>query len=265
MPASEITVLIVVSCSVLMLLAVFIVSFIWVFNERQKSFLREKESLAIRYQQEILQAQLEIQHQTLQYFSGEIHDNVGQLLSVARVYLNMLETEATGFSRQIGETNEVIASAISELRALSKSLDGDFVKDFGLIESLAHELQRVRRTGQYETRLDISGTPCRLEPQRELVVFRVIQELINNAIKHADARRISVYADFADSGPLAIVVSDDGKGFEYAPREHNTLKESGAGLRSIRRRMELIGGTCSFESGAEKGTKATITLPMDNR
>ncbi len=246
---------------VFLALAVFIISFFFIFQRRQLQNRQEKAALHAQYQQEILQSQLEIQNQTLQHISGELHDNIGQLLSVARLQLNMLEDEETATPAQIREVNDVIDKTIHELRALSKSLDGDFVKDFGLMESLSHELQRIRATSKYQTEIITEGEPYRLEGQKEIVLFRVVQEILNNTLKHAAAKHITVTLHYEPT-QFTLTVQDDGKGFDIGKVKSREMTESGAGLRNIKRRTELIGGNCHLESTLGIGTKIRLQLPV---
>ncbi|NBB18559.1 sensor histidine kinase [Runella sp. CRIBMP] len=251
----------VVATFTFLLLATFIIFFFILFQRRQLQNRQEKAALHAQYQQEILQSQLEIQNQTLQHISGELHDNIGQLLSVARLQLNMLEDEETATPTQIREVNDVIDKTIHELRALSKSLDGDFVKDFGLMESLSHELQRIRATSKYQTEIITEGEPYRLEGQKEIVLFRVVQEILNNTLKHAAAKNINVTLHYEPT-QFTLTVQDDGKGFDIGKVMGREMTESGAGLRNIKRRTELIGGNCHLESTLGIGTKIRLQLPV---
>jgi len=256
---NEVVVIVLAGTFLMLLLIVFIISFFFLHQRRQLQNLQEKANLHAQYQQEILQTQLEIQNQTLQHVGGELHDNIGQLLSVARLQLNILETEESPKTEQIVEVNGVIEKTIHELRALSKSLDGDFVNNFGLVESLSHELQRIRNTRKYQTEIIVEGEGYRLEGQKEIVLFRVVQEILNNILKHAAAKSIVIELQYTPD-LFTIMVQDDGKGFDYEEVMQHSMSESGAGLRNIKRRTELIGGQCTFESTPNSGTKIKIQL-----
>lgn len=253
-------VFIVIAGTLLMLtLIVFIVSFFFVHQRRQLQNLQDKQDMKAAFQQEILQAQLEIQNQTLQHVSGELHDNIGQLLSVARLQLNMLEIETLPTTEKIVEVNEVIAKTIHELRALSKSLDSDFVQDFGLVESLSHELQRIRSAGNYQTEIVVEGQAYRLDGQKEIVLFRVAQEILNNILKHAAAKSIQVFV-YYEPTQFGLTIRDNGKGFDYESVLGREMSQTGAGLRNIQRRVALIGGHCRFESQIGQGTSVEIKI-----
>ena len=245
---------------ILFSLGLFIIVFILLFQRRQLQNRQEKANLQVQHQQEILQVQLEIQNQTLQHISGELHDNIGQLLTLARFQLNMLEIEETITPKQIEEVNEVVGKTIDELRGLSKSLDGDFVKNFGLVESLTHELGRIHNMGKYQTKILVDGEVYRLEGQREIVLFRVVQEILNNILKHAGGKQIQVSLQFTPAH-FRLTVLDDGKGFDYEAVLGREMSKSGAGLRNIQRRTEMLGGTCTFKTAPSRGTAVHIQLP----
>lgn len=242
----------------------FMISFVFVYQRRQLQNRQEKATLHAQHQQEILQVQLEIQNQTLQHISGELHDNIGQLLTLVRLKLNMLEVEETITPNQIEEVNEVVERTIIELRGLSKSLDGDFVKNFGLVESLRHALERISSTGKYQTDIFIEGEAYRLEGQKEIVLFRVVQEILSNILKHAKAKYIKVSLLFT-STHFSLTVQDDGKGFDYEAVLGREMSQSGAGLRNIQRRTEMLGGTCKIETEIGKGSKIHLYLPISSQ
>lgn len=249
---------------IFIVLVIFIFIFSILYQRRQAQNLQEKASLHAQHQQEILQVQLEIQNQTLQHISGELHDNIGQLLTLVRLKLNMLEVEETITPNQIEEVNEVVEKTIIELRGLSKSLDGDFVKNFGLVESLRHALGRISSTGKYQTDIFIEGEAYRLEGQKEIVLFRGVQEILSNVLKHAQAKYIKVSLQFTPA-QFSLTVQDDGKGFDYEAVLGREMSKSGAGLRNIQRRTAMLGGTCKIETEIGKGSKIHLYLPISSQ
>jgi signal transduction histidine kinase len=248
---------------VFLLFASFILAFFFLFQNRKIRYQQEKATLHAQHQQEILQVQLEIQNQTLQHISEELHDNIGQLLTLVRLKLNMLEVEETITPEQIEEVNEIVGKTIDELRGLSKSLDGDFVNNFGLVESLTHLLQRIGSSDKYQTDIFIEGEAYRLEGQKEIVLFRVVQEILSNILKHAKAKYIKVSLQFTPAH-FSLTVQDDGKGFDYEAVLGREMSKSGAGLRNIQRRTEMLGGSCTFQTAQGEGTKVHIQLPSLN-
>lgn len=263
---SEINFLPIVATFTFMLFALFIIVFLFIFQNRQKMNLQEKATLKAQYDQEILKSQIEVQNATLQYLGKELHDNVGQLLSVARINLNVVEettqeVENLGFVKQ---ANELVEQSVQELRALSKSLDGDFVQDFGLQEMIVHELQRIRKTKKFDTEIIVHGYKYFLGFEREIVLFRIVQEILNNALKHSGAKVIKVVLDYLPSS-FTLQVSDNGKGFDYSSVIKNKLSQSGSGLRNIQHRATLIDFECQIDSEITKGTHYVLKTNIENK
>lgn len=258
---SEVVIIVLAGTFLMLLLVTFIVSFFFLHQRRQTQNRQDKAAMQAAFQQEILQTQLEVQNLTMQQLGRELHDNIGQLLSVLRLNLNVLEetVEDEGTRGQIAESNQIVEQTIADVRALTKSLDGDFVKDFGFIDSLSHELQRIRKTRRYQTEITTSGTPYSLGYQHEIVLFRIAQEVINNALKHAAATTLTVSVMYEPTN-FEITIQDNGKGFDFEGVMKNGMSKSGAGLRNIQRRAELIGGKCTINSQKGLGTTVTISI-----
>lgn len=227
------------------------------FQKRRIKYQQEKTALKTAYDQEILKSQIEVQNQTLQHIGRELHDNIGQLLSVAKINLNVLEESNNSEHEYIKETHEIISQSINDLRALTKSLDGDFIKDFGLEESISHELQRIRKTKRFETQISVLGTKRALGYEIEIVLFRIVQEILNNALKHSKAKNIIVIFHYFPS-TFKLSVKDDGNGFDLENIQAKSMKSAGAGLRNMHQRMELIGGKCNIKSVVNEGTEILL-------
>lgn len=259
----EIFITVIGSALAMLLLAIVVIIAIARYKSGQRNNLLEVERLKLNFAQEILKSQIEVQNSTLQQIGQELHDNIGQLLSVAKINLNILEGTFQEVENQeyIKQTNEIIGQSINDLRALTKSLDGDFVEQFGLQESMAHELQRIRKTKRFDTEINVNGEAYTLGYEHEIILFRIFQEFLNNSIKHSGAKNINVTLTYG-TGNFSLSLSDDGKGFDFDKlMTQKILGSSGAGLRNIERRCELIGGKCLYETSTGKGTRLNIELP----
>lgn len=247
----------------MLLLVLFLILFALLFQKRQARYKQEKAALHAQYAQEILQAQIEVQNATLQQIGQELHDNIGQLLSVAKINLNMLEEmphneEVRAF---IEQTNEVVNHSIIDLRGLTKSLDGDFVKDFGLEQSLSHELLRIHKTGKLKTDFTVHGERYPLGYEKEIVLFRVSQEALNNILKHARATCVTGELHY-NPGLLYLLLRDDGVGFTPEKLRNGQLTGAGAGLRNMERRVGMIGGHFKITSAPDSDTSIQIDVPL---
>lgn len=246
------------------LLLFFVAIFVFVILRFQKNQFRnrlEQSQMREEYSQAILHVQLEVQNKTMQRIAEELHDNIGQLLSVARIHLNIIEE--SGWDEQstesVREANGLIERSLADLRLLTKSLDGDFLKDFGLVESISQELLRIRNTRIFNTDFQVNGKPYSLGIQHDIVVFRVVQEILQNSIKHSKATDLNVSITFGEE-LFHLLVADNGQGFDLLKVQEAIIAQSGAGLRNIQRRIALLGGTCLLDSKIGTGTIATISI-----
>ena len=212
-----------------------------------------------KFDQELLQTQLEIQEQTLKNISQEIHDNIGQALSLAKLNLGTFDPiEDKSISTKIDDTKNLVGKAISDLRDLSRSMHGDRIAELGLKESIANELKILQNTGQFNTSLDIQGSYYKMDTQKEMVLFRIMQEALHNSIKHAKAKDITVIMEYGEK-KFTLSVVDNGTGFD--PQKLQS-QEKGIGLKSMQNRAALIDGIFSIHSSNNKGTTISICLPV---
>jgi len=249
---------VIVGTVLLLLVGGFVVSLLLIYTRKQKKHQLEKLAMHNSFQQELLKTQLEIQEQTLHHISQEIHDNIGQSLSLAKLNLNTLDSDLeSNREEKLRSTRDLVSKVITDLRQLSKTLNTEKIMAAGLLNAMEQELAQLRRTGLFETVLRIEGEVAKLPPQKELILFRIVQESLNNIIKHAGAKVISILANY-QPGRMIIMIKDDGRGFD--PAEARDEMESGSGLRNMKSRAQLIGGTLHIESN-NKGTIVTITTP----
>ena len=238
-------------------LAGLFVFFIAISTQRKRRMFLEKKEMKTQFEQELLQTQIEIQEQTLKTISQEIHDNIGLILSLAKLNLNTFEdAESANNQIKINDTKNLVSKAINDLRDLSRSLHGDKIAELGLQESVAGELKILQNTGQYITELKITGEPYKLAPQKEMVLFRIVQEAMNNTIKHAKAKNIFIEMKYQPDS-FYLIITDDGIGFNAAGLQST---QTGIGLKSMQNRAALIGGEFSMNSSAGKGTEIKIRL-----
>jgi signal transduction histidine kinase len=218
---------------------------------------KAKEEMRL-HQQELLKVRLEIQEQTYRTISQELHDNIGQMLSLVLLNINtvdVLNAEAT--KEKLAGSKTLLKKTIQDLRDISKTLNTDFINEIGLTHAVDQQLQLLKRTGIYSTQLVVEGDQYGCEPERELMIFRVVQELLNNIVRHAGANQIIVSMKY-ELEKLVIKVCDNGQGFDVQTQELS--HDRGLGLRNIPNRLKLIRGAIFLESELKKGTTATIEI-----
>ena len=260
---SEQVILIIVASVFLFIVAGGIILLVYVYQRKQLVSLKEKEQLRIDFEKQILESKLEIQEQTMKHISQEIHDNIGQVLSLVKLNINTMNAgKPDSLREKISNSKELIAKAIQDLRNLSNTLNTDNITDLGLAKSVEYELELLGKASYYKVAVNSQGNPYRLEHKHELILFRIFQEVLQNIIKHSHATEIMVNFQYYDS-LFELKIADNGLGFDT--RQKGTSKSElggGMGLRNIDHRAKLIAANCNIESHPGKGTTISIQVPL---
>jgi signal transduction histidine kinase len=246
----------VVATSLFILLLVISVFFLFrIYLKRKNKLLLEKERMNIEFEQTLLKSQLEIQEHTFNDISREIHDNIGQVLSLVRINLNTIK--APDDVEKLELMDELMGKAISDLRSLSHSLDADHIRNNGWISAVRKLLNDLQKTGKYKTFIDIEEELPLLGSEKPIILFRMIQEVVNNIIRHAEAD--TVYLEAKKENDLIVInIKDNGKGFDAGKNS------PGVGLQNLKNRSKMINAVLSINSEKEKGTCVTISVKTEN-
>lgn len=252
----EIDMAIVAGTVVFILFAGFITVYIMIYWKRKMKYLQEVEKMKLDFGRELLKSQLEIQEQTFTIISQEIHDNVGQILSLAKVQVNIIDQSETKDRYLFSELKENISKAMTDLRDIARSLNSDYIQTVELKDLIAEEMARINRTGIISATMKEGGSPQKLPYQNKLIVFRIIQESLHNIIKHAEATAVTVVVNYSGD-TIEISVQDNGKGFDV----EGAKQAGGLGLQNISSRTTLIGGKALIKSSPGQGAIISLTIP----
>jgi signal transduction histidine kinase len=231
-------------------------------NEKEQARQQALETLKanqklIEEQNVILEGKVEIQEQAFMKIGQEIHDNIGQILTLAKLNLSTVNGSFTGKDRQkVESAQELITKALRDLRDLSKTLNTEQIVNMGLLNAIRMELNLLEKTGIISTNFNEKGISRKSDPKKELIIFRIIQESIQNVIKHSRASLISVSADYEERH-LRIVVRDNGIGFNIAEQ-----MMTGGGISNMKSRARIVGAELNIESKHSEGTTICICLPF---
>ena len=252
--ASE-TLLLLYVVSILILLAIFVIVFVLAFQRRKNKLIKEKYEAEKQFEKELGNSRIEIQEQTFKNIAWELHDYVGQLLSVAKMQLTVAQMRMSAEDKEnLDETKDIIGTSLDEIRSLSKTLNSDVISNVGLVASLKKDLERFNRLKFIKADILINGSPVALRDNHEIIIFRILQEFCTNVLKHAQANSLKVVIDYgADS--LLITAADDGVGF------NTKSKTANSGLQTMKGRAALINATLQITSEEQKGTNLNITYP----
>jgi signal transduction histidine kinase len=208
--------------------------------------------LQSRFEQVLLQSQLEIQEQSFTQISTEIHDNIGQVLSLVRLNLN---TSGFGIDQhKVQFTDELLGKAIADLRSLSHNLNTDHILAAGFHNSVCFLLKSLEQTSLFATSFHSEDDLNDLPDGKILILFRIVQEAVNNIVKHAEATKIEISIKKNADDSRKICIADNGKGMK------NESLSEGLGVRNMNQRAKMIGAGLTFEKIAEGGTTLVICI-----
>lgn len=249
--------IVIVACALIVFLLSGIMTSIILFYQKKKlTHMEEMIKMKQTYKEELLQSQIEMQEHTFNNISQEIHDNVGQTLSLAKIQLNIIAQGSNENNSLLSDAKDSVSKALADLRDIANSLNSDRVKLLTLSEMIGHELQRINKLGIINTNLKVAGIEGAIPDQKKLILFRIIQESLQNILKHSFAKNIEVIFKYTNL-LLQVLIIDDGVGFN----QDLLAAKAGLGLQNIKSRALLIGGSASIDSYINKGTTITIILP----
>ncbi len=242
---------------VIVLLAIAFLVFVVFARNRQNKLAIEQETMQKEFESTLLQSQVEVQEHTFTALGKELHDNVAQLLISTKMLLGFSRSQNPVRQDTLLTAEETLATAIQEIRTLSKALDKDWLSRFSLLENLQQEVNRINALQKLEVRLQHTDSILPVNADKQIILFRVVQEALQNALKYAGAKHIDISID-QPGNQFCITVKDDGKGFSAGD-----MNSQGMGLNNIKNRVKLLKGECFIESEHNKGTSITIKLAAD--
>jgi signal transduction histidine kinase len=241
------------------LLVALIGVLIFFHKQKVKRLDMEREIMQAQYKQTLLQAQLEIQEETFNNISREIHDNVGQLLSLAKVQVNIIDQSGKADKSSLSELKQNIGQALIDLRDIAKSLSGERMIALGLQQTVQQEIDRINRSQCLKASFIINGEPHNFSDQKQIIMVRIVQEALQNIIKHAEADKVEILLTYL-SDVAELEVKDNGKGFNA---EEKIKNRSGLGLQNIINRAGVIGGKAAISSRVNRGTNIKLLIPYE--
>lgn len=212
--------------------------------------------MASEFESQLLQSRMETQEETFATLGKELHDNVGQLLNSAKLLIGVTQRKLTDAPDTLAIADETLGTAINELRSLSKSLNKEWLEQFNFIDNLQAEIKRINATDHLQIHFTHTA-PLSLKSDEQIILFRIVQEALQNAIKHAQATNINIILK-EEANSLYLIIEDDGKGFAEKEKA-----QSGVGLLNMQHRTKLLGGTIEWKS-AGNGASVIICLPVKN-
>jgi len=250
----------------MLVLTIGLILFI-IFHQRKViRYQLRLQQLEHEQQKILLNASIRLQEEERQRLAADLHDDAGPLLATARLYLNenLVNQDKATQLQSIFQARQILDDTIQLIRNISHSLMPPTLKNFGLESATNDMFQKISGSGTINASSRFHEYRERLKPEVELIVFRVIQELINNILKHSNSSFIHLTQNMHDN-MFVLRIHHDGRGIVQADFEKLNKSNIGLGLKNISSRLRVAQGRIFFEKDASQTYyKVTIEIPRED-
>lgn len=244
--------IVVVTLLILLLIAGIAISFFVTSRQR----MRQEQVLSetrMAFERELRQVESEVSEHIMGQFARELHDNIGQSLTAMHIEIENRKLDHPENKEGYRSIQIYLGEVTQQLRMLSRTLNNDFIGHSGLLVAIQLEVDRLNTLRRFAVHLDAAGyVSSALNKEQELMVFRILQEIIQNALKYSEAKTVTITLR---SEPFELQVQDDGKGFDY---EEVFRIHQASGLRNILKRAQLAQLECTIRTKPGAGTSCVL-------
>lgn len=262
-PSNDIRLLVIIGISVMLLLfASFLLAFF--FSQRKKwQYQQTMQKLREQQQNQLIEAAVRSEEQERHRIAETLHDEVGAILSSSKLHLLAINTEHLDEKgKKLHEKgNELLDDAIKKVRGISHNLHSSILKEFGLNEAIIHFVNKITQGTLITATTALDDQYTTQSPENDISIYRMVQELINNIIKHAQATELVVSSVYSNNR-LDLTLFHNGGGLSQEQFEELRYKKEGLGLKNIQNRIILLQGNIYFETGGE-GSYIKIQVPVN--
>ena len=244
----------------LALFAFFLIAYLLVQKRKQNRYQLEKQRMVFDHENNLLRTKIEEQEHTMDQISKEIHDNTKSLLGFAQMSMYGIADMATDDNQTalIENTNKILGQVIDDLHNISHSLNSNFIRNIGLTETITKELEQMSMSRNITHDLAITGDVVPLAPETELHIYRIMQEAIQNCLKHARASNIEVALNY-EPKQFTLQITDNGTGFD----KNKVFQMKGLGFLNMYQRARYVHGAIDVQSAPNEGSTITLTINLD--
>jgi len=252
---SEFTIMFSIATIGMLVLAIAIVFFVLFYQRKMLENKLKQHRIEAEYKQKMLQAALESQENERKRLAADLHDGIGAMLSTIRLRLGTLARTEGAPKENIDQTNTMLDDTINSVRRLSRDLLPSTLQKFGISHAIKELCEQNTLVSGLPILFSEKGTPQEKQPRDQLMIFRIVQELINNSMKHAQPTVIQVALDWERN--FKLLVTDDGSGFLV---DEVNQSSKGLGMFNMENRARLLNANLSFHPIQPKGTLAKLEI-----
>lgn len=257
-PESQVGLIVAIGTAGMLLLAGAIVLFVTFYQKRLVQEQLKQKVLESNMQERILEATLVSQEGERQRLAGDLHDSIGGMLSAIRIGLSAVSRQLPDPTK-LDMQKQMLDDTIETVRKMSRDLMPATLEKFGLVPAIRELVEKLESTTSIQIGVIEIGEFHKMESKREIMVYRIVQELLNNAIKHAQATYLEVIFEFKEN--LYLIVEDNGVGFDAKELEVSGRKS--LGLYNITSRAKLLGASIQVDREKTDGTKIVVIVPYE--
>lgn len=262
--SNEAELILITSTALILLLGTIVVAALLIQQKRKFRYRQQLADMQSLYEKTLLHTELKIQEETFKAISQNLHDNIGSNISTAMLLLYKDET-MTGAELEINRKEAIIIldKIVDDLKHIARSMNPDYLNEIGLSEAIRQRVHQLEKTKKYEITFYLNDAPEGLHLQKQVILFYIFQEAINNINTHAKAKNITVNLRY-EQDSLSLQIKDDGIGIAT---NHDATKPTGkgSGLINMKNHTAMIDGQLTINSEPGKGTEITLIVPHPYR
>lgn len=250
----------------MLMMAVFVIAFVIYYQKRQLEQEKMLHEIEKNHQRMLLETALSSEEAERRRIAQDLHDDIGTMLSLTKLSLNQLNKimgrDDTRADFTLNKAQALVEETIIHVRRITRDLVPTTLEHFGLVAAIDEFIHRLgdNQALKVSFQCDIDNIP-RQSPRVELALYRIMQELVNNAIKHSHCDEIEIDLHM-NKGQLELQVTDNGKGFDA--QIVKTSEQAGLGLRSIDSRLSVINGAVNYQKPGIRGSRAHVQIPLES-
>jgi two-component system, NarL family, sensor kinase len=252
---------------VIVLLLLTIVLFVFTHQRKVIIYQLKLKKITKEQQNKLTLAAIASEEAERKRISAELHDEVGALLSAVKLYLHQIHPDNLNNEsavKALSQAKELLDETVKTVRNISSNLQPIIIEDFGLESTIQHFCNKINQSSLLSTSLTVPEVLVRLQPEKELAVFRIIQELTNNIIKHAHSSCIH-FSMVQKIDILDIYIEYNGNGMSHEEYEQKLYQVQGLGLKNILNRLNILKGTVHYEKSDNLTNTITVRIPVTDK